>query len=243
MVGKCRESGQSWAEYALLVIFLSLTAICLYILLGPGLDQVYYSLIGALASPPAAVTAAPKPSPTPRIRACTAGWIVGAVEALDINGDDAPDRLRFGGPQRCLLLLPAQTPSADPLLSDLTADPPRLRCLQAAPLDLSGAGPWDIPAGILLGPGKPALMTGRLVIQRLEITVQRLELEGEMAGWQSAGENERSTIAAALAGAPISIRLHLSWRTQEIPFARQESTQERTTAWGWMKVPLNVPCP
>lgn len=242
MANERRESGQSWAEYALLVIFLSLTAICLYILLGPGLDQVYYSLIGAPASPPAVTTAAP-PTPASRARTCTAGWIAGAVEALDINGDGTPDRLRFGGPRRCLLLLPASTSTSDPLLSDLTADPPRLRCLQTAPLDLEGTAPWDIPAAILPGPGLPALMTGRLTIQRLEITVQRLELEGEMAGWQSAGEDGHSALAEALAGAPMPIHLHLSWRSQETPLAPQETAQERTTAWGWMKVPLNVPCP
>ena len=237
MAGERRVSGQNWAEYVLLVIFLSLTAICLYILLGPGLDQVYYSLVSA----PAAV--APTPSPTPRTRACTAGWIVGAVETLDSNGDQKPDRLRFGGPRRCLLLLPAQNPSADPLLSDLTADPPRLRCLQIEALDLDTAGPWDVPAAILPGPGMPALMAGRLVIQRLEITAQRLELEGQMSGWQSAGGDGRSALGEALAGGAVPIRLHLSWRNQETPLAPQEPAQEHTADWGWMKVPLNIPCP
>jgi len=237
MAGERRIAGPSWAEYVLLVIFLSLTAICLYILLGPGLDQVYYSLVSA----PTAV--APTPSPTPRTRACTAGWIAGAVEALDSNGDEKPDRLRFGGPRRCLLLLPAQNPSADPLLSDLTADPPRLRCLQIEALDLDTAGPWDVPAAILPGPGMPALMAGRLVIQRLEITAQRLELEGQMSGWQSAGGDGRSALGEALAGGAVPIRLHLSWRNQETPLAPQEPAQEHTADWGWMKVPLNIPCP
>lgn len=243
MTGERRSPGPSWAEYVLLVIFLSLTAICLYILLGPGLDQVYYSLAGLPATPPAAVTAAMPLTPTPRARVCTVGWIAGAVEALDTNADEKPDRLRFGGPRRCLLLLPASTPSADPLLSDLTSDPPRLRCLQVEALDLDASGPWDIPAAILPGPGMPALLTGRLVIQRLEITPQRLELEGQMSGWQSAGEDKRSALAEALAGGAVPIRLHLSWRAQETPLTPQEPTQERTAAWGWMKVPLNIPCP
>lgn len=233
-----RMSGPNWTEYVLLAIFLSLTAICLYILLGPGLDQVYYSLVGAPAT-----AVALTPSPTPRTRVCTAGWIVGAVEALNSNGDERPDRLRFGGPRRCLLLLPAQNSPADPLLSDLTADPPRLRCLQIEVIDLAAPGPWDVPAAIMPGPDMPALMAGRLVIQRLEITAQRLEIEGQMSGWQSAGEDERSALGEALAGAVVPIRLHLSWRAQETPLAPQEPAQERTADWGWMKVPLNIPCP
>lgn len=237
MRGERRMSGQSWAEYALLVIFLSLMGICLYILLGPGLDQVYYSLAG----PPVAATTTPLPSPPPRARTCTAGWLVGAVEALDINGDGAPDRLRLGGPRRCLLLLPAGTSAADPLLSDMTADPPRLRCLQVDDLNLGSPKPLDTTAGILPAPGAPALRSGRLVIRQIELTAQRLELEGQMVGWQSEEANEHSALAQALAGGAMPFHIHLTWHTVEPPLTSQE--QERPVAWGWAKVPLNAPCP
>ncbi|MGQ9517530.1 MAG: hypothetical protein ACUVWB_02100 [Anaerolineae bacterium] len=234
-------SGQSWAEYALLVIFLSLMGICLYVLLGPGLDQVYYSLAGPPAPPPPAVTTPPLPPPTPGARTCTAGWLVGAVEALDTNADNAPDRLRLGGPRHCLLLLPAGTSAADPLLSDMTADPPRLRCLQVEDLNLGGPEPTDTAADILPAPGAPALRSGRLIIQRLELTAQRLELEGLMTGWQSGEVHENSVLAQALAAGAVPLRVYLTWHTIETPPAPQKQ-QERPMAWGWARVPLNVPC-